>query len=216
MGWNKPNSRQRRVKRRIQLLHNAGKLQRNVKGVLKDLRGTLSKSSGTLSKTKGIFHRPIGMKQEFMKTEDTEDADNFIWEDADVKSEDCEVHSVESDDEDIDSHDWPPNAIGAEPTHSSSFMKTLSLRMAILLRYWAFADGVMVEDDWVPLSYVLRHLDCTEAAVHKAVRSSIRNEALGAQPRFAMWISGRHTWLKAIDWDYYRQRAQHLLALDGA
>ena len=55
------------------------------------------------------------MKQEFMKTEDTEDADTFIWEDADVKSEDCEVHSVESDDEDIDSHDWPPNAIGESP-----------------------------------------------------------------------------------------------------
>ena len=88
--------------------------------------------------------------------------------------------------------------------------KPLCMVMAKFLRYTAFVENLLDEGDWIELDdSVLCRLRTSLEEVVEVVRTSNTrwDYARGYQPRFEMTISGRHTWLRATNCSFYRNRS---------
>ena len=106
----------------------------------------------------------------------------------------------EGEDADIDEED--------NDDHDDGMIEQLSRRMSKFLRHTAHKEGLLWEEDWLPLSDLLPRLQCNEAEVAIAVRLSDRgDDHCGCGPRFQMCFSSSMTWIRATDGEYYRHRA---------
>ena len=120
----------------------------------------------------------------------------------DYDEEDNDDHD-EGEDDDFDEED--------NDDHDDGMIEQLSHRMAKFLRHTAHKEGLLYEEDWLPLSDALPRLKCNEAELTVAVRLSDRGgddrSAWGCGARFQMCVSGSTTWIRATDGEYYRSRA---------
>ena len=113
----------------------------------------------------------------------------------------CESDGDEGEDDDFDEED--------NDDHDDGMIEQLSHRMAKFLRHTAHKEGLLYEEDWLPLSDALPRLKCNEAELTVAVRLSDRggDDRWGCGARFQMCVSGSTTWIRATDGEYYRSRA---------
>ena len=78
--------------------------------------------------------------------------------------------------------------------------KPLCIVMAIFLRYDAYRECLLDEEDWISVDdSVLHRLRATWEEVVEVVRTS--------DTRFELTISGPHSWLRATRGPFYRQRS---------
>ena len=78
--------------------------------------------------------------------------------------------------------------------------KPLCIVMAGFLRYGAYMEGLLDNEDWISLDdTVLHKLRASWEEVVEVVRTS--------DTRFELKISGPHSWLRATRCSFYRQRA---------
>ena len=113
------------------------------------------------------------------------------------EEEDSLVLSV-NEEEAEDEEDSPVNVEEEEAEEEED--KPLCIIMARFLRYEAYMDGLLDEDDWLSLDEgVLLKLRASWEEVVEVVRTS--------DTRFELTISGPHTWLRATRCSFYRQRS---------
>ena len=117
-----------------------------------------------------------------------------------LEHESCKSDGGEGEDDDIDEEN--------NDGHDKGMIERLSRRMSKCLRHTAHKEGLLFEDDWLPMSHALTRLECNEAELSLAVKLSDRNgdDPWGLGARFQMCFSGSTTWIRATDGEYYRSR----------
>ena len=93
--------------------------------------------------------------------------------------------------------------------------RQLSHNMAAFLRYTAHSEKLLGEEDWMQLSIALCRLNCTEEDVLQVVKLSDRllksdGKISQQRARFELYISGSTSWIRAVDGEFYRQRASRV------
>ena len=130
-----------------------------------------------------------------------------------TSDEDCESTVVKTEAADTDiKEEWPD----IKEELPSTEMVQLSHNMAAFLRHTAHSEKLLGEEDWMQLSIALCRLNCiehcTEEDVLQVVKLSDRlispdGEVKQQRARFELYISGSTSWIRAVDGEFYRQRA---------
>ena len=127
-----------------------------------------------------------------------------------TSDEDCESTVVKTEAADTDiKEEWPDTRLLNSPTE----MVQLSHDMAAFLRHTAHSENLLGgEEDWMDVCIALCRLNCTEEDVLQVVKLSDRlispdGEVKQQRARFELYISGSTSWIRAVDGEFYRQRA---------
>ena len=146
---------------------------------------------------------PQGLKPKLKaKAQSDDDMDNAATPGV-CNADEGVIDIEDEDEEDIEEED----PIEDEDDIEEEDPIDLSRRMANFLRHTAYKDGLLDEDDWLPLSDALPRLQCNEEEVAQVVKQSDRHDdCLGCGARFEMFTRGSSTWIRATDGEYYRSR----------